>query len=175
MQYSRALTKSRCALSMRSPPVIHMNNKQKKCLHRILITQAQASSEMLMLLPSDSVHPAGAPQFTGRPCRFCHLFSPIRHYFPDCWAVNWTAAGAPHGNCTPPRISPSCTDCLCLSLCRSTIVGRWDHGETACQSRFYKKQKHTADRQGLAVCVYIMSTEQSKKPCGARHSGPFVV
>ena len=22
---------------------------------------------------------------------------------------------------------------------------------------------------------YIMSTEQSKKPCGARHSGPFVV
>lgn len=22
---------------------------------------------------------------------------------------------------------------------------------------------------------YVMSTEQSKKPCGARHSGPFVV
>ena len=23
--------------------------------------------------------------------------------------------------------------------------------------------------------VYVMSTEQSEKPCGARHSGPFVV
>ena len=64
-----------------------------------------------------------APQ-TGRSCRFCHLLSPIRHYFPDCRAVNWSAAGAAHGNLTPPRISPSCTDGLRLSLCRSTIIGR---------------------------------------------------
>ena len=61
---------------------------------------------------------------TGRSCRFCHLLSPIRHYFPDCRAVNWSAAGAAHGDLTPPRISPSCTDGLRLSLCRSTIIGR---------------------------------------------------
>ena len=60
------------------------------------------------------------------PCRFHHLFSPIRHYFPDWRAVNWTAAGAAHGNCTPPRIAPSCNDVLKVSLCRSTIVRK--HG-----------------------------------------------
>ena len=52
------------------------------------------------------------------------LLSPIRHYFPDCWAVNWSAAGAAHGNCTPPRISPSCPHCLSLWLdseYRSTV------------------------------------------------------
>ena len=58
------------------------------------------------------------------PCRFHHLFSPIRHYFPDWRAVNWSAAGAAHGNLTPPRIAPSCTDVLHVSLCRSTIIGR---------------------------------------------------
>lgn len=97
MQYSRALTKSRCALSMRSPPVIHMNNKQKKCLHRILITQAQASSEMLMLLPSDSVHPAGAPQFTERPLPFLSFAQSYSTLLPglsggqlDCgWRRTW--------------------------------------------------------------------------------------
>ena len=71
------------------------------------------------------------------PCRFHHLFSPIRHYFPDWRAVNWSAAGAAHGNCTPPRIAPSCTDVLHVSLCRSTIVGRWGHGETACHGCFW--------------------------------------
>ena len=51
------------------------------------------------------------------PCRFHHLFSPIRHYFPDWRAVNWSAAGAAHGNCTPPRIAPSCTDVLkCIAM-----------------------------------------------------------
>ena len=75
-------------------------------------------------LPSGKGHGRAAPVSRNGPCRFCRLSSPIRHYFPDCWAVNWSAAGAAHGNCTPPRISPSCTDCLYLSLCRSTIVGR---------------------------------------------------
>ena len=81
--------------------------------------------------PVSAFLPSGKKLWRGRskacwsgPCRFHHLFSPIRHHFPDCWAINWSAAGAAHGNCTPPRISPSCTDCLYLSLCRSTIVGR---------------------------------------------------
>ena len=71
------------------------------------------------------------------PCRFHHLFSPIRHYFPDWRAVNWSAAGTAHGNLTPPRISPSCTDFVKASLCRSTIIGRWRHGETACHGCFW--------------------------------------
>ena len=57
------------------------------------------------------------------PCRFHHLFSPIRHYFPDCWAVNWSAAGTAHGNLTPPRIAPSCPHCLCLWLDREFWAG----------------------------------------------------
>ncbi len=88
-------------------------------------------------LPSGKGHGGAAPVSRNGPRRFCRLSSPIRHYFPDCWAVNWSAAGAAHGNCTPPRISPSCTDCLYLSLCRSTIVGRCDHGEAACRGCFW--------------------------------------
>ena len=30
------------------------------------------------------------------------------------------------------------------------------------------------DLCGIEFCI-LMSTEQSKKPCGARHSGPFMV
>ena len=75
-------------------------------------------------LPSGKGRGRAAPVSRNDPRRFRHLFSPIRHDFPDCWAVNWSAAGAAHGNLTPPRISPSCTDCLYLSLCRSTVVGR---------------------------------------------------
>ena len=75
-------------------------------------------------LPSGKGRGGAAPVSRNDPRRFCRLSSPIRHYFPDCWAVNWSAAGAAHGTCTPTRISPSCTDCLYLSLCRSTMVGR---------------------------------------------------
>ena len=75
-------------------------------------------------LPSGKGRGGAAPVSRNGPRRFCRLSSPIRHYFPDCWAVNWSAAGTAHGNLTPPRISPSCTDCLYLSLCRRTIVGR---------------------------------------------------
>ena len=75
-------------------------------------------------LPSGKGRGGAAPVSRNDPRRFCRLSSPIRHYFPDCWAVNWSADGAAHGQLTPPRISPSCTDCLYLSLCRSTIVGR---------------------------------------------------
>ena len=75
-------------------------------------------------LPSGKGRGGAAPVSRNDPRRFCRLSSPIRHYFPDCWAINWSAAGTAHGNLTPPRISPSCTDCLYLSLCRSTIVGR---------------------------------------------------
>ncbi len=32
-----------------------------------------------------------------------------------------------------------------------------------------------ANGGGAFLIIYLMSTEQSKKPCGARHSGPFVV
>ena len=75
-------------------------------------------------LPSGKGRGGAAPVSRNDPRRFCRLSSPIRHYFPDCWAINWSAAGTAQGNLTPPRISPSCTDCLYLSLCRSTIVGR---------------------------------------------------
>ena len=78
-------------------------------------------------LPSGKSIMAGPLQgVLERPCRFHYLFSPIRHYFPDWRAVNWSAAGAAHGNCTPPRIAPSCNDVLKVSLCRSTIVRK--HG-----------------------------------------------
>lgn len=71
------------------------------------------------------------------PCRFHHLFSPIRHHFPDWRAVNWSAAGTAHGNLTPPRISPSCPHCVKLWLGRSTIVRGQDYCEAACQSCFW--------------------------------------
>lgn len=52
-------------------------------------------------LPSGKGHGGAAPVSRNGPRRFCRLSSPIRHYFPDCWAVNWSAADAAHGNCTP--------------------------------------------------------------------------
>lgn len=65
-------------------------------------------------LPSGKGRGGVAPVSRNGPRRFCRLSSPIRHYFPDCWAVNWSAAGTAHGNLTPPRISPSCPHCVIL-------------------------------------------------------------
>ena len=99
-------------------------------LHPIQIYEL---SEILINIPPYKMMLMAQALWRGRskacwsgPCRFHHLFSPIRHYFPDWRAVNWTAAGAAHGNCTPPRIAPSCNDVLKVSLCRSTIVRK--HG-----------------------------------------------
>lgn len=88
-------------------------------------------------LPSGKGRGGVAPVSRNGPRRFCRLSSPIRHYFPDCWAVNWSAAGTAHGNLTPPRISPSCPHYVPLWLGRSTIVRGQDHCEAACQSCFW--------------------------------------
>lgn len=37
------------------------------------------------------------------------------------------------------------------------------------------KTEELMDGSFRSAMSYIMSTEQSKKPCGARHSGPFMV
>ena len=46
------------------------------------------------------------------------------------------AAGAAHGLCTPPRISPSCPHYVPLWLDRCTMIGWQGHRKTACQSCF---------------------------------------
>ena len=87
-------------------------------------------------LPSGKGHGGAAPVSRNGPRRFCRLSSPIRHYFPDCWAVNWSAAGAAHGNCTPPRISSSCPHLL-----------RWTTAETASTLDFMAGQEYRPHRR----------------------------
>ena len=41
--------------------------------------------------------------------------------------------------------------------------------------RGFTKKPLLEDVDGTLIQIYVMSTEQSKKPCGARHSGPFMV
>ena len=63
---------------------------------------------------------------------------------PDWRAVNWSAAGAAHGNLTPPRISPSCPHCLRLWLDRLFLPGRRDHCETGCHACFWLDEYRSA-------------------------------
>ena len=39
----------------------------------------------------------------------------------------------------------------------------------------FRRPETLAQTLFVIGAVYVMSTEQTKKPCGARHSGPFVV
>ena len=106
-------------------------------------------------LPSGKGHGGAAPVSRNGPRRFCRLSSPIRHYFPDCWAINWSAAGAAHGNLTPPRISPSCPHYVPLWLDRCTIIGWQGLRKTACQSCFGLGGYRSATLVGRLLCGVI--------------------
>ena len=74
------------------------------------------------------------------------------------------AAGAAHGLCTPPRISPSCPHYVPLWLGRSTIVRGQDHCEAACQSCFWM------DGYRSSPCWAVFMRERFSRTGGLRAS-----
>ena len=72
------------------------------------------------------------------PAGYTSLLQVICPRRPTCTGNHQAADGCRlHGNCTPPRISPSCPHCVKLWLGRSTIICGQDHCEAACQSCFW--------------------------------------
>lgn len=58
------------------------------------------------------------------PHSFWNPVSPYSTLLPTATATHLDRAGVRHGTFTPPRISPSCPQCLWLWLGRSIIVGQ---------------------------------------------------